>query len=358
MAIRFRIAKGALLGLAVMLAPACTAQNPSDSVRLSFRGQVSSFTESAASIYLTSYDSGNSSTYYLNAFDKNGKKNWEIKTQTDGRIYALRDGKFFYASKSGEVAFYNERGTLLWKTTLDLDEFSNSNFLLTASGALLVNLQSSPDPATVYCQISIEGTKTISPEIKGLTTCYTFNYPLGGYITVGYTGDQWAISRIRDDFSVEWTYSGETHEDNFSIQDISPNGSVLFSGNTTGSISTFLKELDPAGQVVKSAAYRNPQIVAAYFQDQIVATADKLRVLEADFTLKATYDFCLYPKIKILEDSFFVYSPGSYSRGASVTYDGYCKQYDKTNRLVFDKVFEASDQFFEIGENGKRYYRK
>lgn len=108
MAIRFRIAKGALLGLAVMLAPACTAQNPSDSVRLSFRGQVSSFTESAASIYLTSYDSGNSSTYYLNAFDKNGKKNWEIKTQTDGRIYALRDGKFFYASKSGEVAFYNE----------------------------------------------------------------------------------------------------------------------------------------------------------------------------------------------------------------------------------------------------------
>lgn len=31
---------------------------------------------------------------------------------------------------------------------------------------------------------------------------------------------------------------------------------------------------------------------------------------------------------------------------------------DKTNRLVFDKVFEASDQFFEIGENGKRYYRK
>lgn len=109
MAIRFRIAKGALLGLAVMLAPACTAQNPSDSVRLSFRGQVSSFTESAASIYLTSYDSGNSSTYYLNAFDKNGKKNWEIKTQTDGRIYALRDGRFFYASKSGEVAAYNER---------------------------------------------------------------------------------------------------------------------------------------------------------------------------------------------------------------------------------------------------------
>ena len=103
MAIRFRIAKGALLGLAVMLAPACTAQNPSDSVGLSFRGQVSSFTESAASIYLTSYDSGNSSTYYLNAFDKNGKKNWEIKTQTDGRIYALRDGRFFMHRKTGRL---------------------------------------------------------------------------------------------------------------------------------------------------------------------------------------------------------------------------------------------------------------
>ena len=148
------------------------------------------------------------------------------------------------------------------------------------------------------------------------------------------------------------------HEDNFFIQDISPNGDVLFSGNTTGAGSTFLKELDPAGQVAKSATYQSPHIVAAYFQDQIVAAADKLGVLEADFTLKATYDFCLYPKIKILEDSFFVYSPGSYSRGASVTYDGYCKQYDKTNRLVFGQVFEASDQFFEIGENGKRYYRK
>lgn len=265
MAIRFRIAKGALLGLAVMLAPACTAQNPSDSVRLSFRGQVSSFTESAASIYLTSYDSGNSSTYYLNAFDKNGKKNWEIKTQTDGRIYALRDGRFFYASKSGEVAAYNERGTLLWKTTLDLDEFSNSNFLLTASGALLVNLQSSPDPATVYCQISIEGQKTISPEIPNLSTCYTFNYPLGGYISVGYTGDQWAISRISDNFSVEWTYSGEMHEDNFFIQDISPNGDVLFSGNTTGAGSTFLKELDPAGQVAKSATYQSPAYCGGLF---------------------------------------------------------------------------------------------
>ena len=119
-----------------------------------------------------------------------------------------------------------------------------------------------------------------------------------------------------------------------------------------------MKELDPAGQVAKSATYQSPHIVAAYFQDQIVAAADKLGVLEADFTLKATYDSCLYPKIKILEDSFFVYSPGSYSRGASVTYDGYCKQYDKTNRLVFGQVFEASDQFFEIGENGKRYYRK
>lgn len=99
--------------------------------------------------------------------------------------------------------------------------------------------------------------------------------------------------------------------------------------------------------MVKSAAYRNPQIVAAYFQDQIVAAADKLGVLEADFTLKATYDFCLYPKIKILEDSFFVYSPGSYSRGASVTYDGYCKQYDKTNRLVFGQVFEVRINFLK-----------
>ena len=352
------IRRSALLGLAVLLLTACTAQNPSDSVRFSFRGQVSSFTESAASIYLTSYDSGDSSTYYLNAFDKSGKKNWEIKTQTDGRIYALRDGRFFYASKNGEVAAYNERGTLLWKTSLDLDASSNSNFLLTANDELLVNTRSSPEPTTVYCQIRMEGTKTISPEIKGLTTCYTFNYPLGGYITVGYTGDQWAISRIRDDFSVEWTYSGQTHEDNFSVQDISPDGSILFSGNMTGASSTFLKELNLLGQVVKSTAYQSPHIVAAYFQDQIVAAADKLRVLEADFTIKATCDFCLYPRIKILEDSFFVYSPGSYSRSASVTYDGYCKQYGKTNRLVFDQVFEESDQFLEIGENGKRYYRK
>lgn len=39
MAIRFRIAKGALLGLAVMLALACTAQNPSDSSAFRFGGK-------------------------------------------------------------------------------------------------------------------------------------------------------------------------------------------------------------------------------------------------------------------------------------------------------------------------------
>lgn len=332
--------------------------NSSDKIAFSFKGREWSYKESDDYVYWVSYKNDNppALTDYISSYNKNGKRNWEIQTPYHGEIFPLKDGRFFYADSKGHVCAYNVHGKLMWETTIDFEEFQNSNYFLGENEELIINLLSSPSDSTIYCSINMDGEKNVSPEIQNLATCFTHHYPLGGYIAEGYNGEnKWVINRLNNDFTIQWTYySGRQ---NLYIEDIDQDGRILFTNNELGG-NDYLGELDAEGHLINEIAFSD-RITAAYFQDNVVACADKLRVLNRDFSIRAEFDDTWkYPRIKALEDTFFVYSPGSYESGAAVIYDGYCKQYDENIKLIFDKVFEESDRFLEIGENGRLYYRK
>ncbi len=295
-------------------------------------------------------------TYYISSFDKNGKKNWEIKPGRGGQVYPLKDGRFFYAQDDA-VSAYDKQGKIIWET--DVEGSSNSNYSLNQKEELVVNLLSSPQTSTVYCTIRIDGEKTTYPAIPDLTSCFTYPYPLGGYITEGFTGGdnyKWYVSRLKEDFSVEWTYSGEADEGNFYISDISADGRILFTGTREGGY--FLRELGPDGKEMHIAKYAGTFIKAAYFQDKIVVAGDKARILKADFRVEAEFGDLRYPQIQILEDAAFIYTSGGYDINAAVRYDGYCQKYDQNSRQVSSKVFKESDRFVAVGKDGRQYYRK
>lgn len=348
--------------LAFFLLVSCGTGHSASDVRLSFQGEMNSFAESEKYVYIVSHVAGKdnqNATYYIYSFLKNGKKNWSVRLGFSGSIYPLRDGRFFCASKDGKISAFDEQGKTIWEKHLSLDEYSNSNYLLNSNEKLMVNIVSSPSASTVYHTISIDGEESTSSLIPDLTSCYTYNYPLGGYITEGFTeNQQWFISRLNEDFSVEWTYGGGNNDSNFHIKDFSNDGRILFVGSGGENDSAFLQELDSKGNEMHRIDFKSANIFAAYFRDKIVAAADKLRILESDLTVNAEFEQLKYPRIKAFEKSFFVYSPGSYDSSASVVYDGYCKQYDESNALKLDQTFRKSDRFIEIGETGKFYYRK
>ena len=205
--------------LAFFLLVSCGTGHSASDVRLSFQGEMNSFAESEKYVYIVSHVAGKdnqNATYYIYSFLKNGKKNWSVRLGFSGSIYPLRDGRFFYASKDGKISAFDEQGKTIWEKHLSLDEYSNSNYLLNSNEKLMVNIVSSPSASTVYHTISIDGEESTSSLIPDLTSCYTYNYPLGGYITEGFTeNQQWFISRLNEDFSVEWTYGGGNNDSNF-----------------------------------------------------------------------------------------------------------------------------------------------
>lgn len=337
--------------LAVFLLASCHTGRSAGDVLLSFRGEKADFAESEEYVYIVSYKNGRdprNPTYYISSYTKNGKKNWEITPGFSGRLYPRRDGSFFYAGKDGEIAAYDEHGEEIWKKDLDFGDSVNSNCLLNQQEELMINSVSSPSDFTVYHIVDFSGKVIVSSAIPGLATCFTYNYPLGGYVTEGYAApDNWYISRLDENLSVVWRVCGK------GIADLSEDGRILCHGSSS------LRELDPEGQEINGIAFDNTcSTMARYFQDKIVVSADKLRILEPDFTIAAEFEELRFSRMKAFEKAFYVYSPGSYSRSAAVMYDGYCKQLDENNALVADRTFKKSDRFIEIGETGRFYYRK
>ena len=348
--------------LAVFLFVSCASNHADDRVHFSLSGEPSSLAESDQYVYWVSCENGNDpveASWYVSSFDKNGKKNWEIYQPTSGKVFPLKDGRFFYAATNGEVTAYEASGKQLFKKQLNLAEDSNFNFFLNKKEDLTVNITSTQNVSTVYCVISINGERVDMPETANLAAGITYNYPPGGYIAEGFTDDgghTWRIYRFRDDFSVEWTYAAENGDNNLRVSDISPNGEILLRGHTAQMETTFLRKLDPQGNEINDIHFQSPNVTAAYFGDKIVASADKLRVLNSDFTVSAEFDAFMFARIKTFEKSFFVYSPGSYAHNASVVYDGYCRQYDENNSLIFSENYRSSS-FTEIGDNGKLYFK-
>ena len=338
------------------------AQN---NVTFALKGDKIFFAESDESVYwLSSIGGAANPKYYIRSFNKEGKKNWEISQTVSGGIFPLKSGEFFYAGENGDITAYSKSGEELFKTHVDVSV--NSNYMLNSNEELVVNTISSPTDFTVYSVININGEKTTSPEIKNLTTCFMHTYPLGGYIAEGFIdydetgGYTWYIYRLKDDFSIEWTYRTTNGDKNIYIADISKNGNILFSGSNYKMDIAFLKELDSQGEEINSVDYQKSNIVAAYFNEKIVVSADKLRILSSDFTSLREFDAMLYTKIKVLEKSFFTYSPGSYSdftKVVAVEYNGYCRQYDENNTLILNETYK-SQGFTEISEDGKLYFIK
>lgn len=271
----------------------------------------------------------------------------------------MKDGRFFYAAENGDVTAYDKAGKKIWQKHITLKEGSNSNYLLNQNEELMVNTLSSPSNSTVFHTISIDGKETTSPVISNLSTCFIYNYPLGGYITEGFTEDyKWNITRLKEDLSIEWIYSMEDGENNLYIADISEDGRILFHGNYSDTNIHYLRELDSFGKRINHVDFDKQQLAAAYFKDKIIVSAEKLRVLETDFTISAEFDGSPYPQIATCDDTFFVYNPGSYQSGNAVIYDGYCMQYNNDNTMTMNKTFTESDRFLRVGNNGKLYYKK
>lgn len=338
--------------LAVLLLTSCHGGRPAGGVLLSFKGEDGTFYESDEYVYMVSHaNSGNdrNSTYYISSFTKTGEKNWEITPGFGGRLYPLKDGRFFYAAGDGEISAYDQHGKEIWKKYLDVEEFKNSNYLLNQNEDLMINIRSSPSDSTVYQTVSFSGKVTTSAVIPGLATCFTYKYPLGGYITEGYAEpDNWYICRLNDDLSVVWRVRGGN------VEDFSQDGRILCCDGGSS-----LRELDPEGQEINRIEFDTTLYTKArYFQDKIVVAADKLRILEPDFTIAAAFDEVRFSRMKAFEASFFVYSPGSYARDAAVTYDGYCKELNGSDAMASDRAFKKSDRFIEIGDTGRFYYRK
>ena len=351
--------KTLFLLLSVCLLPSCGEKESEGKAYLSFRGELYSFVEAENYVYIVSRAQRKltrDSTFYISSYEKNGQKLWETQPGFDGTVYPLKDGRFFYAARNGKISACDSEGRVIWEKKLCLD--TNSNYLLNADEELMVNTRSSPTDSTVYQTIGIDGTVSTSPPISSLATCFTYNYPLGGTITEGFTADyRWHISRVNEDFSVEWTYTGADGEGNFYIGDISDDGRILFTGTKTGTDEVFLKELDAQGRETKTAAFQSAHISAAYFQDKIAVSADKFQFLDAELRVASEFEARRFSRLKALDDSFFSYSPGSYERGASVLYDGYCRRYDDSGALISSSAFQKSDHFIEIGETGIFYYR-
>lgn len=346
------------IALACSFFVACNDNFNNDSVYLSFKGDAYSLIESDEYIYCVSNETQNGKakpTYYINSFKKNGIKRFEIEVEY-GQIFPLRDGRFFYASDTGSVMSYDKNGKLIHTTEIKLDNQFNSNFFLDSEENLMVNTISSPNTSSEYMTITFDGKKTLSPKYNDLTSSFTSNYPKGGYIVEGFTDDyKWHISRINKDFSSVWTYTAE--ENNIHIQDISSDGDILFSGYNSDMSQAVLKELDENGKVKNSIDLHSTNITAKYFKENIVAVAEKIKVFDANFELLKVLDEVPYSQIKIFNDSFFVYTRGSYTIGNSVAFDGYCKQYDKDNCQVLNKIFKEKDGFIAVGNNGKLYFK-
>ncbi len=350
-----------LIALTIFLLTSCRAKTSDGNVNFSFKGEKSSFAESDKYVYWVSYENSDNSkntTWYISSFDKNGKKNFELTKTVYGIVFPLSDGRFFYAAKNGDVTAYSESGKEIFSSHFDFDQNSNSNFMLNSKGELVVNLISSPNNITSYGVININGEKTTSPILSNITTCFTHVYPLGGYITEGFSSDyKWYIARLRDDFSVEWTYYAEEYK-NVNIDDISKNGKILFHGDKGESGISYLSELDPNGKVTNVNNFKSFNLRAAYFQNKIVVVADTLKVINSDFSIDREFDALKFARIKVLENSFFIYSQGSYAPGGGVIYDGYCRRYDENMNRSFSKVFNSVSGFTEVSHDGILCYKK
>jgi hypothetical protein len=350
-----------LIALTIFLLTSCCTKTSDGNVNFSFKGEESSFAESDKYVYWVSYENNDNSkntTWYISSFDKNGKKNFELTKTVYGNVFPLSDGRFFYASKNGDVTAYSESGKEIFSSHFNFDQNSNSNFMLNSKGELVINLISSPNNTTSYGVININGEKTTSPNLSNITACFTRVYPLGGYITEGFLSDyKWYIARLRDDFSVEWTYYAEEYK-NVYIDDISKNGKILFHGDKGESGISYLSELDPSGRVTNVNHFKSYNLTAAYFQNKIVVVADTLKVINSDFSIDREFNALKFAHIKVLENTFFVYSQGSYSPGAQVIYDGYCIQYDVNMNQKFSKIFNSDSGFTQVSHDGILFYKK
>ncbi len=339
----------------------CNANTSNDRIELSFKGTIHSFLETERYIYCVSSqpsDHSSDSAYTISSFEKNGKKRFEIPQHVSGEVFSLKDDTFFYASKTGEIYSYDQNGKLRCKTEIPIDEHSNSNYLLNSNDELIINTIASPATSTTYTIIKHDGSMIVSQENPHLTTCFTYTYPNGGYISTGFSDDsQWYINRLAEDFSLLWTYTAQ--ENNVSIDDISKDGKILFHGFIEDQAS--MKELDSSGNVVNSTTYSSSSLQAKYFMDKIVVHADTLKILDSNFHTLSEYEKMLFPQIKIVQNSLFIYSGGAYKPTDSVTFDGYCKKYDENGALQLNKSFKSfkdTDGFFEVSDSGKLIYSK
>lgn len=226
---------------------------------------------------------------------------------------------------------------------------SNANYSLNDREELMINTLSSPSSSAVYHIFTIEGEETVSSEIPGLTVCFTYPYPLGGYITTGFTGTTGYICRLNDDLSVKWTR--QCSED---VQDLSEDGRILL-GGWSGSI----RELDSDGnELHKASLGGHDYIHARYFHNKIAVAADKTYLLEADLTVAAAFGDIKFPRLHVCGDTFFVYSPGSHAPYAEMHYDGYCRQYDADGQERLNVTLKETDRPLGVGEAGTFYRKK
>lgn len=332
----------------------CNKNNPKTAFR--FSGAQSTISETADTVYIYSYTS--SDEKFIGSYDKSGKKHWENKMEVSGDVYPLKDGRFFFANREGQVYAYDKNGNKLWEKKIDITTTSNSNYLLNSDEELMVNVTSSPNNSTEYLLINISGDTRKFSQIKAPST-YTCNYPKGGYIIEGFIDYNWSVSKISADFIVEWIYHAKENEQNISICDISEDGNILLSG--TKESGSFLKQLDEKGKVMNDADFKASNVDAKYFKDHIIAVADKITLLNHRLSVMKEAEAVLFPSIKICGDSAFIYSSGSYNSlfyTPAVTFDGYLKEFDVDLNLRSEKTFKQTDHFIGISNDGVAYYKK